>query len=196
MPRITLKKEAEPKASAPAKEKEVVKEEAPIETKKKEVKKTKKVFEQTDRIKCYSVTQGGLYVEGAKTKQQYAFSDYGDETEIEYRDLVGLVQAKSDYLYHPYFIVDDDDFIVEFPQLEKFYTDAYGVQDLVAVLDLPIDQMLEKLNKLPSGAKENLKVLASSQVADGRLDSVRKIKALNEFFGIDLNMIAELNSNN
>ena len=142
------------------------------------------------------MTQGGLYVEGAKTKQQYAFSDYGDETEIEYRDLVGLVQAKSDYLYHPYFIVDDDDFIVEFPQLEKFYTDAYGVQDLVAVLDLPIDQMLEKLNKLPSGAKENLKVLASSQVADGRLDSVRKIKALNEFFGIDLNMIAELNSNN
>lgn len=157
--------------------------------------KPKKEFGQTERIKCYSVTQGGLYVDGPKSKQPYSFSDYGDETEIEYRDLVGLIVARSAYIFHPYFIIADKDFVAEFPHLEKFYNDSYDMQDLANILTLPNDQMEEKLKKLPAGAAENLKVIASSQVADGRLDSIRKIKILNEFFGIDLNLVAELSRN-
>lgn len=175
-------------------EEEEVKEEASKQKAPAKTKAVKKSFEQTDRIKCRSVTQGGLYVEGSKTKQPYAFSCYGDETEIEYRDLVALVQVKSSYLFHPYFVVEDPDFVAEFPQLDKFYTEYYDVQDLEGILDLPVDQMLEKLKRLPTGATENLKVIAASQVADGRMDSVKKIKELNAFFGIDLNLVAELNN--
>ena len=154
--------------------------------------KVKKSFSQTDRIRCRSVTQGGLFVDGPKTKQPYSFSDYGDETEIEYRDLVALVIEKSSFIFHPYFIVDDSDFVSEFPQLEKFYTDSYSIQDLKGILELPIGFMVDKLRHLPSGAAENLKIIASAQVADGEIDSVKKIKALNEFFDVDLNLIAEL----
>jgi len=154
--------------------------------------KTKKVFEQTDRILCHSVTLGQLYVDSAKTKQTYFFSDNGDECEIEYRDLAALVRERSPFVYHPFFLIDDPDFVAEFPQLEKFYTDHYEMTELNDILDLPVDEMLAKLKKLPAGALENVKILASSQVSDGRIDSVRKIKALNDFFDIDLNLVAEL----
>lgn len=154
--------------------------------------KTKKVFEQTDRILCHSVTQGQLYVDSSKTKQTYFFSENGDECEIEYRDLAGLVRERSAFVYHPYFLIDDPDFVAEFPQLEKFYTDHYEMSELNDILDLPVDEMLAKLKKLPAGALENIKILASSQVSNGQLDSVKKIKALNEFFDIDLNLVAEL----
>ena len=164
----------------------------PVVEKKKPAPKPKKVFEQTDRILCHSVTQGALYVDSPKTKQMYFFSEYGDETEIEYRDLIGLVSERSSYVYHPYFLIDDPDFVAEFPQLERFYTEHYEISELNEILKLPVEIMLSKLKKLPAGAAENVKILASSQVSDGTLDSVRKIKALNEFFDIDLNLIAEL----
>lgn len=192
MPRITVKKPAEPQQASAGTEAPAAR---AVPEGKKKAAKAKKEFEQTDRILCYSVTQGGLYVEGPKTKQPYSFSDYGDETEIEYRDLVGLINARSAYVFHPYFIISDKDFVAEFPHLEKFYNDSYEVRDLAEILELPNDQMEEKLKRLPSGAAENLKVIASSQVADGRLDSIRKIKILNEFFGIDLNLVAELSRN-
>lgn len=170
-----------------------VKEEAPKPTPK--TKAAKKSFEQTDRIMCRSITQGGLYVEGAKTKALYEFGDYGDTAEIEYRDLVGMVNSKSDYLFRPYLIVDDADFVAEFPQLDKVYSDIYGKQDLIDIFNLPVDDMISKIKSLPAGAMDNLKHLASTQVANGALDSVRKIKALDELWGTDLNLTSELMQN-
>jgi hypothetical protein len=155
-------------------------------------RRVKKSFDLTDKIKCHSITQGGLYVDGPKTKQVYSFSDYDDVTEIEYRDLEGLVKTKSPYIYHPYFLIDDPDFVAEFPNLDKFYSDHYDMMQLESILNYPVNIMMDKIKKLPDGAAENLRILAASKVANGQLDSVRKIKALNEFFEIDLDLVAEL----
>lgn len=85
-------------------------------------KKEKKKFQQTDLIMCKSVVVGGLFLEGSKTKQIYQWNDYGDESEVEYRDLVAEVRSRSAYVFNPWFIVEDEDFIEEFPQLKQFYT--------------------------------------------------------------------------
>ncbi len=192
MPKLlkaTRKTVEEPKSSAESlfdNDEVEMKEEAP------KVVCSKKSFEQTDRIKCHSITQGGLYVEGAKTKALYEFSDYGDVTEIEYRDLVGMVNSKSDFIFHPYLIIDDPSFVAEYPQLDKLYSEAYGTQDLMNIFTLPVDEMVSKIKSLPAGAVDNLKHLAATQVSNGSLDSVRKIKALDELWGTDLNLASEL----
>ena len=61
-------------------------------------KKEKKKFQQSDLIMCRSVTTGGLFLEGSKTKQLYQWNDYGDESEVEYRDLVAEVRLKSNFV--------------------------------------------------------------------------------------------------
>jgi hypothetical protein len=157
--------------------------------------RAKKEFAQSDGVQCHSVVQGGLFYEGTKTGMLYSFSDYGDVTEIEYRDLVAAVRTKSEYVYNPYFIIDDEDFLAEFPAVEKFYEDQISIKDLKNILDMPISDMTNAINKLPKTAVENLKKIASTQVANGHLDSVRKIKALDDLFGTDLNLIGELFSN-
>ena len=154
--------------------------------------KVKKEFAQSDGIKCHSVVQGGLYYEGSKTGMLYSFSDYGDVTEIEYRDLVAAVRTKSEYVYNPYFIIDDKDFLAEFPAVEKFYEDQISIKDLKAILDMEVTQMVPAIQALPKTAVENLKKIASTQIANGHLDSVKKIKALDELFGTDLNLLGEL----
>lgn len=152
----------------------------------------KKHFEPTDGVLCRSITQGGLFMDGEKTQIPYKWTDYGDEIEVEYRDLVAAVRRKSPFVFHPYFVVIDDDFIAEFPQLASFYESAYSLRDLQDILKLPVNEMLAQLRQLPKGALESFKNIASTQVASGKLDSVKKIKALDDFFETDLNLLQSL----
>ena len=190
MPRTNLSKLADKKTEEV---KEVVKEEKVEETKKKPIEKPKKKeFSQSDGILCKSVVHGLLYFEGAKTGMIYTWSDYADETEVEYRDLVAAVRTKDKAVYEPRFVVLDEDFIKEYPALEKFYSNQFTTRDIKAILDLPEAEMVEKIKELPKGAVESLKSIAAKQVSTGRLDSIRKIRALDELFGTDLNLLSDL----
>ena len=189
MTKKTVTEEVQPKDEDVVEVKDIKSDDKIIEPKKK------KEFAQSDGIQCHSVVQGGLFYEGTKTGMLYSFSDYGDVTEIEYRDLVAAVRTKSEYVYNPYFIIDDEDFLAEFPAVEKFYEDQVSIKDLKNILDLPTPEMVDAINKLPKTAVENLKKIASTQVVNGRLDSVKKIKALDNLFGTDLNLLGELFSN-
>ena len=155
-------------------------------------KKEKRKFQQTDLIMCRSVVVGGLFLEGSKTKQIYQWNDYGDESEVEYRDLVSEVRSRSAYVFNPWFIVEDEDFIEEFPQLKQFYTQYLSVRDLKEILELPVSQMAKKISELPKGAQESLKTIAASMVSSGAIDSVAKIKKLDELFETDMEFLSSL----
>ncbi len=151
----------------------------------------KKVFKDSDGIPCRSITQGALYMEGAKTHMLYEWVEYGDVTMVEYADLAAAVRTKSWFMFSPAFIVDDDDFIEQNAQLKKFYTENYSMHDLENILSMPIDRMKEEIIALPKSAVESLKSLAASSITEGTIDSVRRIKVLDELFGTNLNLIAE-----
>ena len=88
--------------------------------------------------------------------------------------------------------MEDEDFIAEFPALQKYYDEQYTVRDLKSMLRLPVDEMESQIKTLPKTAVESLKSIASKMVADGELDSLKKIKALDRIFDTDLNLISEL----
>ncbi len=151
-----------------------------------------KKFKQDEVIMCRSITVGGLWLDGMKSKNIYRWVEYGDEVEVEYRDLAAMVRSRSSYIFKPMFIILDEDFIKEFPQLNDFYNNQYTTGDLKEVLDLPVTKMISAIKTLPAGAVESLKNIAATQVANGQLDSVKKIKALDELFGTELNLLASL----
>lgn len=157
----------------------------------KKAKEEKRVFSDSDGIVCRSIVQGGLFMEGAKTHMLYEWVDYGDKTQVEYADLAAAVRVKSSYVFSPLFIVEDEDFIEEFAQLKKFYTENYTVQDLEAILMYPVDKMISEISALPKSALDSIKVLAASSIDEGTLDSVKKIKALDELLGTNLSVLAE-----
>lgn len=162
---------------------------------KEEVKQTKRVFNADDEILCRSVTQGKLFVNGLKTGMRYVFPEYDSEAEIEYKDLVALVRAKDKSVYNPRFIIMDEDFLAEYPTIQKFYDEHFSTTNLKDILLLPDGQMKEEISKLPKTALDTLKSLAVTQIVSGQIDSIRKIKALDQVFGTDLSLLNELLSN-
>lgn len=185
------------KTTAKTAKAETAKVETPVEiieeTPKTTRQTTKKTFKDSDGILCRSVIQGSLFMEGLKTKILYTWVDYGDKTFVEYDDLAAAVKVRSWFVFSPTFIVEDEDFIKEFPQLEKYYTENYSVMDLEEILNLPVDEMVAEVKALPKSALESLKVIAASSITDGSFDSVKKIKALDEILETSLSVLAEFN---
>ena len=192
--RTTTAKTASAKTGTVATEKSVVNEKSVEQKKSTVLEKPTKSFKDSDGILCRSVTQGGLYMEGQKTHILYTWVDYGDTTYVEYADLAAAVRVRSWFVFHPTFIIEDDDFINEFPQLGKFYDENYTDADLEEIIALPVEEMAMEVKVLPKSALDELKVVAASGITNGSFDSVKKIKVLDEILGTSLSILAEFDN--
>lgn len=151
----------------------------------------KKIFHDNDYIMCKSIIAGGLNIT-CRSSNYYRFVEYGGECEIEYRDLVELIRIHSDHIFLPRIIIEDEDFLEQFPQVKKFYDSLYTTDDLRIILGLPNDKMEFEIQKLPHEMFETLRGLASSMISSGEIDSVNKIRCLSKIFDADFNLLSEM----
>ena len=151
----------------------------------------KKVFTDSDYILCRSVWSGGLNVT-SQSGNLYEFKDYGAECEINYRDLVTLIRRGSDHVFLPRFVIMDEDFLTDFPTVQRVYGAMYTRDDLMEILELPVSRMKTEIEKLPKATKNSMRNLIATQIANGRLDSISKVRVLTEIFGSDFNLLSDL----
>ena len=168
---------------------EMVSETSKTTTTKSVPKKTRK-FEMDDLISCRSVTYGELLLPGKKSQLLYSWANYGDITEVEYQDLQALRSTKSAYLNTPMFVIEDDELLEQWPEFKTIYDKVISV-DIDKLFDLPINQFKAKLQNFPNTYRDNLKNIASEMILSGELDSIAKIKAIDEILGTDLKFYIE-----
>lgn len=154
-----------------------------------ETKKTKKSvrkFAPDDMIPCRSLTYGELLLTGAKSRLLYTWANYDDVTEMEFQDLQALKSTKSSYLFKPRFIILDEELVEQWgDDFKKMYDDVVTM-DVEALFKLSAGQLKAKLKKAPSGVQQAVKNLAGEKIMNGTLDSLAKIKAIDEVLGTQL----------
>ena len=171
-----------------ATKKETVSEEIEVVAEPKATKKATRKFEPDDLIVCRSITFGELLLTGKKSKLLYSWANYGDTTEVEYQDLQALKSTRSSYLFKPRFIIEDEELI---EQWGKDFGDIYkNIEDIDAedLLKLPVAQLKSKLKKASKGVQLAVKNIAGDKILNGSLDSLAKIKAIDEVLGTDLKL--------
>lgn len=146
----------------------------------------KKKFAPTDLIPCVSITPGKLFFVGRKSEELYTFADVDDVVEIEFRDLDYAARAKDKIMYKPRFVVQDEDFIAAHPNLDELYSSLHSTTDLKAILKMTPAKIGSIVPTLPLGAQEALKTIAATMVDEGTLDSMNRIKKLDEVLGTEL----------
>lgn len=142
-------------------------------------------------VLCKSVTSGGLNI-NCKSGNVYEFKNYGYDCEIEYDDLVVLVRKHSDHIFMPRFVIVDEDFLSEFPQVASVYEHVYSESELNDVFALPVNQMMATIKSMPVNIQKTLQSMVATKIANGSIDSVKKIRALSEFYNSDFNLLSEL----
>lgn len=172
-----------------ATKKETVSEELEtVQATKAEPKKTPRKYAPDDMITCRSITYGELLLSGTKSKLLYSWANYGDTTEVEYQDLQALRSTRSSYLFKPRFVIEDEELV---EQWGKDFGDMYknivdvDVEDL---FKLPMAQFKSKLKKAPKGVQQAVKNIAGEKILNGSLDSLAKIKVIDEILGTDLKL--------
>ena len=171
-----------------ANKKETVSDEIEVVAETTAVKKSVRKFEPDDLIVCRSITFGELLLTGKKSKLLYSWANYGDTTEVEYQDLQALKSTRSSYLFKPRFIIEDEELV---EQWGKDFGDIYkNIEDVDAedLLKLPVAQLRSKLKKASKGVQLAVKNIAGDKILNGSLDSLAKIKAIDEILGTDLKL--------
>lgn len=142
-------------------------------------------YEAGDMIACRSVKNGVVRYVGKKTGDLYEWSGYGDVTNVAYGDLLSLKASKSGFLYKPWIIIMDEDAIEQL-NLTDLYSTFVEYEDVEEFLELPSDKFRIKLMNAPDGFKDTTARTAAAQIRSGQLDSVIKIKIIDDVLGTSL----------
>lgn len=143
-------------------------------------------FQADDAIQCHSVTAGELLLTG-KSGTRYSWVDVGHTIDVRYDDLVALKFARSAMLYHPRFIIEDEELLADprFADIKAMYDKIYSA-DIEELLQLPNDQFVKVLTKAPNGLKNALKVTVATRFEEGTFDSLQKIQAIEQICGAEI----------
>lgn len=161
-------------------------EEVVVETEVKEEVKKKKEHKPDDGIPCASITSGGLYVVGDKSENLYHWLDFGDVVEVEYQDIMAAIRTKKPFIFNPNVVIQDKEFLEEHKDVEKIYGKLYAPSDLQAIFALAPNKMKQTIESLPDGVKATMKDMAIRAIENGTLDSVQRIRILDDLFGTQM----------
>ena len=165
-----------------------------VETEAKETKPKKSTAKEVrkyapdDMIPCRSITYGELLLTGSKTKLLYTWANYGDVTEMYFQDLQALKSTRSSYLFKPRFIIEDEELVEQWKNdFGKIYSNIIEM-DVEDIFRLPLNQFKAKLKKAPVGIQQAVKNVAGEKIMNGSLDSLAKIKAIDDILGTELKL--------
>lgn len=155
---------------------------------KKPATKTPRKYAPDEQIICRSITYGELLITGPKSKLLYSWSNYGDTTPVEYQDLQALRSVRSTHLLKPRIVVEDEELIAQWGKdFKDLYSKVIDV-DVEKLLDLPLGKFKTALKNAPKGVQQAVKNIAGEKIMDGSLDSLAKIKAIDEILNTDLKL--------
>lgn len=146
----------------------------------------KKKYAADDPVSTTSVTSGLLIMEGLKTGILYRWIDAGDNVDVEYADIMAAIRSGSNYIYKPRFVIDNEDIVSDYKNIREMYDNLYDKEDLKKVLTLPADQMKKVILQFPEGVKKTIQSMAITAIERKELDSIQRIKTLDEIFGTQM----------
>ena len=167
-------------------EESVVKTEEPVVKAEPKAKAEPKKYKDDDRIPCCSITVGEYLFVGDKSHDLYDWVAEGDVVNMRYDDLVMAIRTRKPCVYKPRIIIQDDEFLAEYSDIQSMYDTLYSKDDLMAVLALDANRMADVINRMPEGAKDAIKGMAMKAIEQGTLDSLSRVKVLDQIFGTDM----------
>lgn len=164
---------------------ETVTEKVVEEPKKATSRPKNRKFDPTETFPCRSVCYGELILEGYKTKMIYTWANAGDYADVEFQDLQALQSRKSRFLTDPLFIIEDDELVEYWGSMLKPLYEKIENDNIEELLNLSPSELQNKLKTLPSGMKDSVKSMTAAKIMNGELDSINRIKVIDEVLGTD-----------
>lgn len=184
-----MSNEKKQEAQAPAEVKASSEEKAPA--KKKQVK-----LDDTILVNVKSNTFGKLIYVNPRTGDRTVWDHYGDVQTLSMGDLRAMKGTQRAFYENQWiFIVDiaDGDYedvsaddIYKALLVSQYYKNVIDPSNFAKVFTMDTDKIKERVAMMSKGARLNLIVAAGTAIKNGQLDSLKRIKTLEEVLGCEL----------
>lgn len=147
-----------------------------------------KEVDPTDYVTVKNGFQGALVYISRRNGEELIWDYFGDEQEMELRELKNAKNSHKKYFTNNWFMFDDDDigWITEYLGVGKYYKNALSIDNFDEVFEMSASDVKKRISKLSSGQKRSVAYRARVLISEGKIDSMSVIKALEESLGVDL----------
>lgn len=176
--RTTTKKEqttpvVEEKVVAP-----VVEEEKPIKPKQVDV---------NEYITVRNGHHGNLIYKSKRSGECFRWDDYGDEQEIQIRELKDAKNFNKKFFINNWFVFNEEDqWVIDYLGVRNFYRNSIGIGKFDDLFDRTPEEIKAEVEQMSAGQKNAVSHRAHQLIMDGVIDSRKCIAALEESLGVEL----------
>lgn len=176
----TTKKPAARKPAAPRKTADPKKTEE-----KKEIVVKKRTFRPDEYVTVRNGFDGKLVYRSSKSGEKYVFGKFGDEHDIEIQELKKARNDAKKFFENNWFLIDDPD-VIEYLGIGEYYKNAFSYDDFDQLTAMSADEIAERMKKVSDGQKVAIAHHARRLIAEGKIDSMKAILALEKGLGVQL----------
>ena len=130
--------------------------------------------------------QGRLVYVSPRTHEKFVWDAFGDEQEMELREVRNAKSSAKKFFLNNWFMFDDDKWVIDYLGLKNYYKNAINLDKFDELFKLASDKIAGTISKLSEGQKKSVAYRARQLVAEKKIDSLKTIDALEDALGIDL----------
>ena len=128
---------------------------------------------------------GRLIYKSKKTGERFEWEQFGDEQDMELQELKNARNSSKAFFSNNWFLIDDPE-IIEYLGVEQYYKYALSNAQLDELFSKGVADIKKAVEHMSRGQKRTLAYRAKQMIADGTIDSIKTINALEECLAIEL----------
>lgn len=156
-----------------------------VETKPKKPYKVKKTLDPNTIVTVVNGTQGKLIYKSRRSGERFEWEDFGDEQDMELQELKNAKSASKKFFENNWFLIDDPE-VLEYLGVSQYYKYALNFHSFDTLFEKDASEIKTAISRLSSGQKKSVAYRAKQLIADGTIDSIKVINALEESLSIEL----------
>lgn len=151
----------------------------------KKYKVKKKTFGLDDYVTVRNGYNGTLVYKSARTGEVFKWSEFGGEQEMQMHDLKSAKNSDKAFFENNWFMFDDPD-VIEYLGVGMYYKNALTLDGFDELFKMQPNEIEERVKLLSKGQKSSVANRARKLIADGEIDSIKAINALEKSLGVEL----------
>lgn len=129
--------------------------------------------------------QGTLIYISPRTGEEFRWDAFGDEQEMELQELKNAKSSAKKFFTSNWFMFDEP-WIIDFLGVGQYYKNALNIDNFDEVFDNTPAEIKKIIAGLSEGQKKSVSYRARQLIADGEIDSMKRIEALEEALNVEL----------
>lgn len=164
---------------------QATKEEVAVEAEPKQAYKVKNTLTPNTFVTVKNGFSGRLVYKSSRTNEKFVWEEFGSEQDIELQELKNAKSAHKAYFENNWFLFDDPE-VISYLGVEKFYAAALSFEDFEDLFTNSPEDVKARIATMPDGQRQSLVFKAKQMIANGTIDSMKMVNALEESLGVEL----------